>query len=256
MTPQKKIGVPKDYRVYKPTLMETVLSSAALAALGYVVVLVFYNSPLIALVGLAAGAFGPKAYGVWRVNKRAAELNVQFRDLLNALNSSVSAGKPLNEAIRSAQSDMRILYMDENALINRELDLMVARLSVYMSVQDVLTDFGERSGNENIQSFAMVLRNGLDAGINQATLIQKTINVLSEKMEIQQEIQTKIAGIQMQQKIMAAMPVFMLLMIKLMSPDYLDPLYESPVGYIVVTVAVVLLIGAEFVSNKITNIKV
>jgi len=105
-------------------------------------------------------------------------------------------------------------------------------------------------------SFATVLENGETKGINPVELIQKTVRVISEKLEVKNEIATKVASMKMEQRVMLVMPVLLTLMMNILSPDYMKALYESPSGYLIITVALALIAVAAVISNKITNIKV
>ena len=60
----------------------------------------------------------------------------------------------------------------------------------------------------------------------------------------------------MEQKVMLAMPVLLTLMMNLMAPDYMQTLYEHPLGYLIVTVVVALLGISVVWSNRIMDINV
>ncbi len=255
MAARKRV-VPKNYKVYRLTPVQTIASMAVVGAFAAVGVFIFYQNLYFALAGLLFGLLGPRIYRAQLIEKRAAALNIQFKDFLYALNSAISAGKSLEDAIIAARKDMEMLYMDDNAVIMIELDNMAAKLSANALGEELIDDLARRSGNEDIQSFANVLSNGRAKGVNMTELIQKTVMVLSEKLEVKQEIATNLAAMKSEQTVMMIMPVALILMLQFMAPDYLAPLYESPIGYVVVTVAVALLAVAVFLSRKILNIKV
>lgn len=249
--------VPENYGEYRLNIGQIIAAFAVTALGAMVAAFIFYKNIWIsAVVALLTGLFGPKYYSRMLRNRRAAELNLQFKDMLYVLNSSMSAGKTLEEALRGAQKDMHVLYMNDQAIILRELDNMVAKLDINMTVTELFNDLARRSGNDEIRSFADVLSNGLSKGINQVNLVQKTVRVLAEKLEIKQEIATRVAAIRMEQRIMLIMPVALMLMIHLMAPDYMQTLYDSPWGYPVITVALTLIGISVLLARKIMNIKV
>lgn len=251
--------LPKNYNEYKLTPVQTLASVVVVGAAGAVVAYIFYMNLYIAAAGFLLGLLGPKLYRQRLIDQRKSALNVQFKDFLYALSSSISAGRSLRDSIITAQQDMRILYMDDQSAIIRELDNMAGQLSMNMRPAELMADFGRRSGNEDIQSFAAVLASGDSKGFDreeQERLVQKTVRVITEKLEVKQEIETKVAAIKMEQRIMLVMPILLVVMMNMMSPDYMQTLYQSPMGYLIVTVAVALLLVAVVVSNKIMNINV
>ena len=58
-------------------------------------------------------------------------------------------------------------------------------------------------------------------------MMKRTAQNISEKMEIQREIQTMIAGKKMEANCMTAIPLFIILYLQICSPGFLDPLYEG-----------------------------
>lgn len=245
-----------DYSVYRLTIVQTLESVAAAGLAAAAIAFIFYKNIFISAAALLLGLLGPRLYSRQLAEKRRAELNLQFKDMLYALNAAMTAGKTLEDSLRTARRDMRILYPDGKAVILEELDYMVSQLDINTPITDLMTDLGVRSCNDEIQSFADVLSNGLDKGIDQVNLVQKTVSILTEKLEIKQEIATNVAAVRMEQSIMLLMPVALMLMIHLMAPDYMQTLYDAPVGYVIITVALGLIGLSVLWARKIMNIKV
>lgn len=256
MANERASRLPADYNRYRLTPAQFALSAIVTGVAGAAVLYVFYMNIYIALFGLLLGIAGPHFYRRQLIERRKAELNLQFRDFLYALNSSVGAGRSLDESLIAARDSLRTLYMSDDGIMLRELNSIVVRLQMQAPAADLLADLAQRSGNEDIQSFATVLANGAAKGIDQVELIQKTVRVITEKLEIKQEITTKITAVRSEQRIMLVMPVVLMLLINLMAPDYMQSLYESPLGYLIVTIAVAMILGAAIVANRIIDIQV
>jgi tight adherence protein B len=56
--------------------------------------------------------------------------------------------------------------------------------------------------------------------------------------------------------IVSALPIFLLLVISVLNPDYMKPLFTKPVGQVLVVFAGVMVIAGSLVIKKIMNIKV
>lgn len=252
----KSARLPADYDRYQLTPAQTAVSIAVVGLASAVVAYIFYMNFIISLIALLFGLLGPRLYRGQLVKKRRKDLNLQFKDFLYALNASVSAGKSIEDGVICAREDIAMLYMSDEGILVRELDNMIVKMQMDSELTVLMSDLGHRSKNEDIQSFATVLENGKAKGINETELIQKTAYVISEKIEVKNEIEVKVASMKMDQLIMLIMPVMIMLLMNTTAPDYMQTLYESPFGYLIVTIGLALILVAVLISNKIMNIKV
>ena len=115
--------------------------------------------------------------------------------------------------------------------------------------------FGVRSGIEDIVSFANVFKICYRKGGNIKDTIRSTHNILSDKMEINEDIETIVTSNKTEQNIMIMMPVMLIAMIKMMSPDFAAN-FTTVSGILSTTVAIVMFVAAYFVGKAVLNIKV
>lgn len=204
--------------------------------------------------GLAAGiAFVPmRAKQI--VAKQRKKLNGQFRDMLEALNTSLGAGKNVVDSFRSVYEDLKVQY-DDGAYILKELEVILSGMNNNVDIEDLLEDFGRRSGIDDIVSFANVFRICYRKGGNIKETIRSTHEILSDKMEISEEIETIVTGNKNEQNIMVAMPIVLIAMIKMMSADFAAN-FTTLTGIISTTIAIVLFVAAYAVGKVVLNIKV
>lgn len=77
-------------------------------------------------------------------------------------------------------------------------------------------------------------------------IIQKTVNCISDKISVEEEIETLIAAKKMEEQIMMMMPYGILLYLRVTSIGYLDPLYHNPIGIFLMTIFLILIYLADF----------
>lgn len=207
-----------------------------------------------AVVGLIAGRLFLPARTQQIIQKQQAKLNAQFRDMLEAFSTSLGAGKNVVDSFHSIYDDMKLQY-DEDAYILKELEVILSGMANNVDIEDLLTDFGRRSGNEDIESFANVFRICYRKGGNIRDTIRSTYAILSDKMEIKEDIETVVASSKLNQNIMVVMPVALIGVIKLMSPDFASN-FVTASGIMATTIAIVLFVLAYYVGRKILHIKV
>lgn len=188
------------------------------------------------------------------IDKRKKELNHQFRDMLEALTTSLGAGKNVNDSFISVYEDLKIQY-DSDAYILKELEVIHSGIHNNVPIEDILDDFGMRSDNEDIRSFANVFKISYRKGGNIKDIIRNTHSILSDKMEITEDIETLVTSNRLEQNIMIVMPIILISIIKLMSPEFANN-FVTPTGVISTTISIVIFIIAYFVGKAVLDIKI
>ena len=188
------------------------------------------------------------------IDKRKKELNHQFRDMLEALTTSLGAGKNVNDSFISVYEDLKIQY-DSDAYILKELEVIHSGIHNNVPIEDILDDFGMRSDNEDIRSFANVFKISYRKGGNIKDIIRNTHSILSDKMEITEDIVTLVTSNRLEQNIMIVMPIILISIIKLMSPEFANN-FVTPTGVISTTISIVIFIIAYFVGKAVLDIKI
>jgi len=212
------------------------------------------NVVISSIVGIAAGVLYLPIRTNQILNKKRNVLKLQFRELLDALSTSLGSGKNVIDAFKSAYDDLRIIYSEEASII-QELSIIIDGINNNIDVEVSLMDFGIRSGIEDIQSFANVFETCYRKGGNIKDVIKNTQQIITEKMEVEMEIQTVVAASSNEQTIMTVLPILLIALIKMMSPEFAGN-FVTPVGLIATTIAIVMFVAAYFVGKKILAIKI
>jgi len=204
--------------------------------------------------GIAAGrAFLPIRTDMLQ-KSRTNKLKTQFRDMLEAFNTSLGAGKNVTDSFRSVYDDLKLQY-EEDAYILKELEVILSCMDNNVDLEVPLADFGARSGVDDIVSFANVFRICYHKGGNIKDTIRNTHEILSDKMEIAQEIETIVSGARSEQYLMLIMPILLIGMIKMMSADFAAN-FATPAGIIATTVGIAMFIVAYLVGRSVLRIKI
>ncbi len=178
-----------NYKVYYMSKLEKILYFLLAFAIGAVVGYLFYGGlgrdefgqrttlswildiSIPGIVGLVAGRIFVPARTKQIRDKNARTLNSQFRDFLEAFNTSIGAGKNVVDSFHAVYDDMRIQF-EEDAFIVKELEVILSGMANNFDVEDLMEDLGNRSGNDDIVSFANVFRISYRKGGN----LKDTIN--------------------------------------------------------------------------------
>jgi len=260
-----------NYRVYYMGKIEKILTFLLAFAVGAAVGYLFYGgigkdvdgNPtqtthiLNCIVSGISGLIAAKIYMPMavkrKIEKRHLELRLQFRELLDTLNTSIGSGRNVTDSFKSAYDDLRLIYPDD-AYIIRELLVINSGLDNNISIERLLRDFGDRSNIDDISSFANIFETSYRKGGNIKEIIDSTQQIISDKMEVELEIQTIITSSATELNIMSVMPIALVAMIKLMSTDFAAN-FVTPAGIASSTIALILIVIAYIVGKRIMNIK-
>lgn len=261
-----------NYRVYNMKLFEKILYFLLAFVVGAAIGYLFYggigkdefNQPtrltwilniiIPSIVGIIAGKLFIPVRTKALIEKQQKEISHQFRDMLDSLTTSLGSGKNINDSFISVYGDLKIQY-DSDAFILKELEVIMAGIHNNVAIEDVLDDFGNRSNNEDIKSFANVFRISYRKGGNIKDIIRNTQEILSDKMDIAEDIETLVASNKTEQNIMVVMPIILLGAIKLMSPEFAAN-FVTPAGLVSTTIGLITFIVAYFVGKQILDIKI
>lgn len=259
-----------NYRTFFLNSKQKLFWTLLIFVLGGIVGLVFYggmfkkegeatiatyisNSIFFVLVGMVATKFFVPVVRNILKKRRDNQLKKQFMDLLETLSTALGAGGTVNDAFISAAADLRNQYGD-NDMIIVELDEIVTGLNNGQTIEALLDNFGKRSGNEDIENFANVMGNCYRMGGDFKNVVRKTRDIISDKIQISEEINTKLTSNKIQLNAMSVMPIVIVAMIKITGSSFAENL-ATPLGAIVTTFAILIFVGAYIWGNKIIDVK-
>ncbi|MCX7773110.1 MAG: type II secretion system F family protein [Clostridia bacterium] len=247
-------GIPH-YASYNMKWQELVTTLLMAMGLCFFVGYIFYDNLIAAGVLSLAGVAYIPVRKKDQARKRKEILNLQFKDALYFLSVGLSAGKSMETALWDTQKSLEGIYPDGDSDMLRELVIMNQRIMMNEPIEKVFNDLAERSGLEDIKSFADIIIISKRAGANLIEVIRNTSATIREKVEIKQEIENLLAGKKLEQRILMLMPFIMVFLLK-NSSNFLDPLMNRPEGRAVMTVALLMILAGQLIAKKIMQIEV
>lgn len=245
-----------DYDIYVMSPKERAAYILAAAVVIFAVGMIFYQRPILAGILALASLFYPKIRTRQIIRDRKRRLNMQFKDMLYALSSSMSAGRSLESAFRDALRDLEIIYPDPETPIMQETAYIIRCIEMNMTVEDAIDQFAVRAHIEDIANFADVIRVCKRSGGNLIEVIHSSSQMISEKIETKNEIETVITAKKFESRVLTCAPIVMVAVLSASSPAYMAPVFETAIGAVVMTVAIVMFVIAFFIGEKIMDIEV
>ena len=245
-----------DYAVYrlntKEKLLFLSLTAGALTGIGYLFYDVLWGALLTLPVCLAISPYLKRLLA----ERRRKELRDQFRDALYSFSASFATGRYLTEALGEARKYLTGIY-GEQAVLVREFGEMYRLITgAGASEVDVWQDLARRTRLEDIADLAAVFRACRDAGGDLVRAVDKASGVLAEKMAVEKEIRTMSAQRRYEGRLIGIMPLVIIVFLRLSAPGYLDVLYRTVAGRLLMSAALLLMILSYVMTERITAIRI
>ncbi|QWU18257.1 type II secretion system F family protein [Paenibacillus sophorae] len=242
-----------DYTVYTLNSRQRIISAAAGGLILFGVGYLFYHNPVIALLLSAGGYFTPRMWRDYLKKRRRAMLNLQFKQMLFSLSSSLSAGRSVENAFREAVQDLKMLDPEGGSDMIAELNIICTRLEYGQPIEEALHDFSRRADMEDIRRFADVFSVCKRTGGDLVEVVRCTSSIIGEKLDVQQEIAVSISQKRFESKALLVSPLIMLLFMSFSAGDYMQPMYTG-FGMLISTFALAGLVLCYFWISKIMDI--
>ncbi|WP_099467365.1 type II secretion system F family protein [Konateibacter massiliensis] len=244
-----------DYSKYKFTKAEALFYGGEWLGLCGVVGWLFYHSVIAVMILFLFLNFFYEDKKRGLLEKRKKELNLQFKDAINSLSGALAAGYSVENAFAEVYEELCLVYT-KDALIMKELYHIMRRLEMNETIEVLLLDLANRSGDEDIKSFVEVFTIAKRSGGDFTAIIDMTANSITGKIEVKREIDVLLASKKLEQKIMNMIPMLIILYIGITSKGYFNILYKNVFGIIVMTICLGVYLFAYFMGRRIVDVEV
>lgn len=218
-------------------------------------VYLFYESVIPSLLLIPLWLFYLKEWSRERAAAKESEFRSQFKDSIQSMSAALKAGYSVENAIRETRKDILPLYGPDTK-IAKEYDLMVTKLNMNRPAEQVLEEFAERVGQEDVENFVNVFSAAKRSGGDSISIIRNAVRVISEKIDTEKEIASVLAAKKLEFNIMCVVPFIIILYMKLTFGDFLRVLYESMAGRIIMSACLAAYIGAWIYGKRLLRIEV
>lgn len=245
----------QDYNRPKLTALLIVRAVAVYLVLDGCIAFLFYQS----LIPFAAGLLLFPLY--WRrekqrlVRSRQDLLKRQFKDCLRSVSGALRAGYSMENAWREAQGDMEQQYGADSDVC-MELGQIRHQLDCNVPLEQLVEDWGRRSHVEDMEQFGEIFSFAKRSGGDFIGIISDTVTRLTDKMELQQELESSLSARRLEQRIMNIVPLFILGFVRFSSGEFLEALYHNPLGIAVMTGCLMIYGGAFLWAERLIRIRV
>jgi tight adherence protein B len=184
-----------------------------------------------------------------RAGKRRKLFAKQLDNTLRIISSALRAGQSLQMSLNSVAADAAAPMSEEITRIINEnrigRDLVVAML-----------DTADRMDSEDFQWFAEAVAVQRDSGGSLNDIIETVAETIRGRAEIREKVRAYSSEGKASCYVLMGLPIALALGYSVIRPGYLNPLFTTTGGYVLVAISVVLYTVSWFWMRAIVNIKV
>ena len=230
----------------------TPLGLAAWTVIGAIVTSIVVAIAFQSLLGLLAGLAVPfvtRTIVKSRVSKKRKAFREQLPDNLDVLAGALRAGHSLVGA-------MNVMVEGANEPFKSEFLRVLQDEQLGVPMDDALMVMSRRMDNLDVEQVAIVTRLQREAGGNTAEVLDRVVDNIRGRMELQRLVQVLTAQGRIARYILTAIPVFLLAFFLLVNAPWLAPLWETTLGNFAMVMWVIMLVSGWFAIKKIVEIEV
>jgi len=179
-------------------------------------------------------------------NLRIKKFISQLPDALDVAVRSLSAGHPLSTSISLVSREMA-------DPLGSEFGIMSDEMTYGVDINTATINMATRVGADELNLLAISLGIQRGAGGNLSEVLTNLADMLRRRAMMKAKIKSLSAEGRMTSWFMLGFPFFLYGMIRLIRPDYFDPLWASDYAHIFVIVAISIMTVGMLILRKIVN---
>ncbi|MFW6044573.1 MAG: type II secretion system F family protein [Planctomycetota bacterium] len=205
-----------------------------------------------ALVGLLFGLMGlplPKLLLWWLKKKRNEKFDHQLVEALTNMGNSLEAGFSLNQAIE-------LLAREMDNPMGQEMSIVVREMQVGVELEEALDHLYDRMPSRDLDLIITSILISREVGGDLTEIFDNIARTIRERHRIEGKIEALSAQGKMQGFVIVCIPPGMAIALSYIAPGMMEPLFTSPIGWLLILVVVGLMAMGIYTIYRIVAIEV
>jgi tight adherence protein B len=221
--------------------------SAAIAAAGFALAMLF-GGGLLAAGGLAfAGGFGLPRWALGFLKKRRQKNFLKaLPDAVDVIVRGIKAGLPLFESIK-------VVAADAPEPLRSEFLAIIETQAIGMPLGDACARLFERMPVPEANFFGIVIAIQQKSGGNLSEALGNLSKVLRDRKKMAEKIQAMSMEAKASASIIGSLPPIVMLLVYLSTPQYISVLWIHPTGQLMLVGCVIWMAIGIFVMKRMIN---
>lgn len=201
------------------------------------------------VIGLIAAYLLPRKYLSSRINKRNQKFLDMFPDAVDLIVRSVRSGHPINTAMRMITENMDSPIRDEFKQVTDEV-------SYGRTLPEALKRMSARLNMQDVDFFVVVLSVQQETGGSLTEVLTNLSSIIRKRKQLRAKIRAMTSEGRATSYILGGIPVVEFAALYYITPSYLDPLFTTLPGNIILAAACTLIVISQIVIRAMINIDI
>lgn len=197
----------------------------------------------------AAGLWLPIKYLQRRIAKRNEKFVQMFPDAVDMIVRSVRSGHPLQAALKMIAENM-------DPPVSTEFKQVVDEIAYGRTLSEALIRLSQRLQESDLTFFVVVASVQQETGGNLAEVLSNLSGIIRKRKQVRLKIKALTSEGRMTAIILGSLPFILFGVLKLLSPTYLDPLFDTETGQFILWLAGGMVFAAFTIVRRLINIDV
>lgn len=199
--------------------------------------------------GLALGTGGALFFVRQKTKSRAKSINNQLVDLLQVVAGGLTAGQSFLQALSAASREI-------GEPIGSEIQLLMSEVELGATMEGALERLRDRVRDEDLSLVIDAVMIQRRVGGNLSEVLNNIAWTIRERIRIRGEIKALTGQARMSGWMLAGLPVGLAAVLTMINPAYMEPLFYTDLGRLLLGGAVMSELFGFAVMQKIANVKV
>jgi tight adherence protein B len=206
------------------------------------------RSTLVILAMFLLGAFVPYFVVWFKARRRMRAFEDQLPDLLITMAASLKAGHSFKQGLQSVVDEGQ-----EPAA--KELRRVLTDTQLGRPMEEALQETADRIGSKNFSFVITAVNIQRQVGGSLAGLFDMVADTVRDRQQFARKIRSLTAMGRASAYVLIGLPFFIAFSITLLNPSYMDPLYHSHAGHVLIALGLTMMAFGSLVLKKIVSFK-
>ena len=208
-----------------------------------------HQSAALALAGGALGAALPLLYLQYQRGRRLSRMERQLPEALDLVTRALRAGHSFASGVQMIGDEMADPIATEFRMVADEVNFGV-------SLQQALTNLSERVPLTDLRYFVVAVLIQRDSGGNLTEVLGNLSRLIRDRLKLLARVRVLSSEGRLSAWILGIMPFALAGLINMFNPEFMSPLWEDPMGLVVVKYMLGLMVVGALILRKIVKIRV
>jgi tight adherence protein B len=225
------------------------LLSLFLAPVGYLAGLALKFTLLLKILLAVVFCAIPFVYLYVKKNNRMLKFERQLPEALEMIARALKAGHAFPGGLKMASEEF-------DDPIGTEFERTLEEINFGVGIPDALKNLANRVDCADLKFFVISVIIQRETGGNLAEIMDNLAYLIRERFKLQGRVRVLAAEGKFSAIVLVAIPIFIAIYFYFVQPTYISLLFTDPIGRMMVTAAVIMMVIGSYVMRKMILIKV